>query len=58
MDAFFLKCIFQCLKNSHRCVDEVGFLQVKVVRANDLPATDLNSNFTKLWLMLVRMRVS
>lgn len=31
-------------------MDEVGFLQVKVIRANDLPATDLNSNFTKLWL--------
>ncbi|TNN00916.1 hypothetical protein fugu_012162 [Takifugu bimaculatus] len=30
------------LKNSHRCVHEVGFLQVKVIRANDLPATDLN----------------
>lgn len=31
-------------------MDEVGFLQVKVIRANDLPATDLNSNFTKLYL--------
>ncbi|XP_041651749.1 multiple C2 and transmembrane domain-containing protein 2 [Cheilinus undulatus] len=30
------------LKNSHRSVREVGLLQVKVVRANDLPATDLN----------------
>ncbi|XP_074489122.1 multiple C2 and transmembrane domain-containing protein 2 isoform X2 [Sebastes fasciatus] len=30
------------LKNSHKCVGEVGFLQVKVVKANDLPATDLN----------------
>ncbi|XP_029698036.1 multiple C2 and transmembrane domain-containing protein 2 isoform X2 [Takifugu rubripes] len=30
------------LKNSHRCVHEVGFLQVKVIRANDLPAMDLN----------------
>lgn len=25
-------------------MDEVGFLQVKVIRANDLPATDLNGN--------------
>uniref|UniRef100_H3DPI3 Multiple C2 domains, transmembrane 2a n=1 Tax=Tetraodon nigroviridis TaxID=99883 RepID=H3DPI3_TETNG len=31
-----------CLKNFHRCMDEVGFLQIKVIRANDLPATDLN----------------
>ncbi|XP_073328262.1 multiple C2 and transmembrane domain-containing protein 2 [Pagrus major] len=31
-----------CLKNSHKCMDEVGFLQVKVIRANDLHATDLN----------------
>ncbi|XP_033997476.1 multiple C2 and transmembrane domain-containing protein 2 isoform X1 [Trematomus bernacchii] len=30
------------LKNTHKCVGEVGFLQVKVVKANDLPATDLN----------------
>lgn len=30
------------LKNSHKCVGEVGFLQVKVLKANDLPATDLN----------------
>ncbi|KAK1888400.1 Multiple C2 and transmembrane domain containing protein 2 [Dissostichus eleginoides] len=30
------------LKNTHKCVREVGFLQVKVVKANDLPATDLN----------------
>ncbi|XP_074534153.1 multiple C2 and transmembrane domain-containing protein 2 isoform X2 [Halichoeres trimaculatus] len=30
------------LKNSHKQVGEVGFLQVKVIRANDLPATDLN----------------
>ncbi|XP_032379777.1 multiple C2 and transmembrane domain-containing protein 2 [Etheostoma spectabile] len=30
------------LKNSHKCVGEVGLLQVKVVKANDLPATDLN----------------
>ncbi|XP_077954030.1 multiple C2 and transmembrane domain-containing protein 2-like isoform X2 [Gasterosteus aculeatus] len=30
------------LKNSHKCVGEVGFLQVKVVKANDIPATDLN----------------
>ncbi|XP_018519895.1 multiple C2 and transmembrane domain-containing protein 2 isoform X1 [Lates calcarifer] len=30
------------LKNSHKCVGEVGFLQVKVIKANDLPPTDLN----------------
>ncbi|KAK2842232.1 hypothetical protein Q5P01_012432 [Channa striata] len=30
------------LRNSHRCVGEVGFLQVKVIKANDLPTTDLN----------------
>ncbi|XP_041795588.1 multiple C2 and transmembrane domain-containing protein 2 isoform X3 [Chelmon rostratus] len=30
------------LKNSHKCMGEVGFLQVKVIKANDLPATDLN----------------
>ncbi|XP_068579748.1 multiple C2 and transmembrane domain-containing protein 2-like isoform X2 [Cebidichthys violaceus] len=30
------------LKNSHKCVGEVGFLQIKVVKANDLLATDLN----------------
>ncbi|KAM8891283.1 multiple C2 and transmembrane domain-containing protein 2 isoform 2-T3 [Spinachia spinachia] len=30
------------LKNSHKCVGEVGFLQVKVVKANDIPASDLN----------------
>ncbi|XP_034089486.1 multiple C2 and transmembrane domain-containing protein 2 isoform X3 [Gymnodraco acuticeps] len=30
------------LKNTHKCVGEVGFLQVKVIKANDLPATDLN----------------
>lgn len=47
---FFFSFMFQSLKNSHRRMDEVGFLQVKVIRANDLPATDLNSNFTKLWL--------
>uniref|UniRef100_A0A8C6WW79 Multiple C2 domains, transmembrane 2a n=1 Tax=Neogobius melanostomus TaxID=47308 RepID=A0A8C6WW79_9GOBI len=29
-------------KNSHKCVEEVGFLQVKVVRANDLSSSDLN----------------
>lgn len=39
--------LYQSLKNSHRCADEVGFLQVKVIRANDLPATDLNGNFTQ-----------
>uniref|UniRef100_A0A8D3CSU7 Multiple C2 domains, transmembrane 2a n=1 Tax=Scophthalmus maximus TaxID=52904 RepID=A0A8D3CSU7_SCOMX len=30
------------LKNSHKCGGEVGFLQVKVIKANDLPPTDLN----------------
>ncbi|XP_068458844.1 multiple C2 and transmembrane domain-containing protein 2 [Clinocottus analis] len=30
------------LKNTHKSMREVGFLQVKVVKANDLPATDLN----------------
>nr|XP_020466859.1 multiple C2 and transmembrane domain-containing protein 2-like isoform X2 [Monopterus albus] len=30
------------LKNSYNCAGEVGFLQVKVIRANDLPTTDLN----------------
>ncbi|XP_039665571.1 multiple C2 and transmembrane domain-containing protein 2 isoform X3 [Perca fluviatilis] len=30
------------LKNSHKCGGEVGLLQVKIVKANDLPATDLN----------------
>lgn len=25
-------------------MEEVGFLQVKVIKANDLPAADLNSN--------------
>lgn len=34
---------FQSLRNSHKCVGEVGFLQVKVIKANDLP-TDLNGN--------------
>uniref|UniRef100_A0AAV2KRW1 C2 domain-containing protein n=1 Tax=Knipowitschia caucasica TaxID=637954 RepID=A0AAV2KRW1_KNICA len=30
------------LKNTHQCMAEVGYLQVKVVRANDLASTDLN----------------
>ncbi|XP_056138461.1 multiple C2 and transmembrane domain-containing protein 2 [Lampris incognitus] len=30
------------LKNSHKCVREIGFLQVKVIKAADLPAADLN----------------
>lgn len=30
------------LKNSHKCLQDVGFLQVSVLRANDLPATDIN----------------
>lgn len=28
-------------------MNEVGFLQVKVIKANDLPATDLNSNVSQ-----------
>ncbi|XP_042352093.1 multiple C2 and transmembrane domain-containing protein 2 isoform X2 [Plectropomus leopardus] len=36
------------LKNSHKCVGEVGFLQVKIVKANDLPATDLNGKSNPL----------
>ncbi|XP_013858988.1 multiple C2 and transmembrane domain-containing protein 2 [Austrofundulus limnaeus] len=30
------------LRNSHKCLREVGFLQVSVLKANDLPATDIN----------------
>ncbi|XP_058501917.1 multiple C2 and transmembrane domain-containing protein 2 isoform X2 [Solea solea] len=30
------------LKNSHKCMGEVGFLQIKVIKATDLPTTDLN----------------
>ncbi|XP_029952381.1 multiple C2 and transmembrane domain-containing protein 2 [Salarias fasciatus] len=30
------------LKNSYKCMRDVGFLQVNVIKANDLPATDLN----------------
>ncbi|XP_037834238.1 multiple C2 and transmembrane domain-containing protein 2 isoform X2 [Kryptolebias marmoratus] len=30
------------LRNSYKCLREVGFLQVSVLRANDLPATDIN----------------
>ncbi|XP_070828090.1 multiple C2 and transmembrane domain-containing protein 2 isoform X2 [Chaetodon trifascialis] len=36
------------LKNSHKCMGEVGFLQVKVIKANDLPATDLNGKSNPL----------
>uniref|UniRef100_A0A3B4XVK6 Multiple C2 and transmembrane domain containing 2 n=1 Tax=Seriola lalandi dorsalis TaxID=1841481 RepID=A0A3B4XVK6_SERLL len=36
------------LKNSHKCVGEVGFLQVKVIKANDLPPTDLNGKSNPL----------
>lgn len=39
-------CVFQSLKNSHQHVQEVGFLQVKVIKANELPAADLNSNLS------------
>lgn len=42
--AFETHCVFQSLKNSHQDMEEVGFLQVKVIKANDLPAADLNSN--------------
>ncbi|KAM9375909.1 multiple C2 and transmembrane domain-containing protein 2 [Pholidichthys leucotaenia] len=31
-----------CLKNSYKCVGDVGFLQVSVMKANDLPASDIN----------------
>nr|XP_046250607.1 multiple C2 and transmembrane domain-containing protein 2 isoform X2 [Scatophagus argus] len=37
-----------CLRNSHKCMGEVGFLQVKVIRANDLPAADLNGKSNTL----------
>ncbi|KAM9816149.1 multiple C2 and transmembrane domain-containing protein 2-like isoform 1-T2 [Syngnathus typhle] len=30
------------LRNSYKCKGEIGFLQVKVLKANDLPATDIN----------------
>ncbi|XP_062246630.1 multiple C2 and transmembrane domain-containing protein 2 isoform X2 [Platichthys flesus] len=36
------------LKNSYKCVGEVGFLQVKVIKANDLPPTDLNGKSNPL----------
>ncbi|XP_040894047.1 multiple C2 and transmembrane domain-containing protein 2 isoform X2 [Toxotes jaculatrix] len=36
------------LKNSHKCVGEVGFLQVKVIKGNDLSATDLNGKSNPL----------
>ncbi|XP_022065728.2 multiple C2 and transmembrane domain-containing protein 2 isoform X1 [Acanthochromis polyacanthus] len=36
------------LQNSHKCVGEVGFLQVNVMKANDLPATDLNGKSNPL----------
>lgn len=36
------------LKNTHRQIGEVGFLQVKVIRANDLPATELNGKSNPL----------
>ncbi|TKS73404.1 Multiple C2 and transmembrane domain-containing protein 2 [Collichthys lucidus] len=44
------------LKNSHKSMGEIGFLQVKVIKANDLPATDLNGNlqqFTSLCFVLM-----
>uniref|UniRef100_A0A3Q3LHZ6 Multiple C2 domains, transmembrane 2a n=1 Tax=Mastacembelus armatus TaxID=205130 RepID=A0A3Q3LHZ6_9TELE len=39
------------LKNSHKCVGEVGFLQVKVIKANDLPTTDLNGKSNPLCVL-------
>uniref|UniRef100_A0A3B5B0R5 Multiple C2 and transmembrane domain-containing protein 2-like n=1 Tax=Stegastes partitus TaxID=144197 RepID=A0A3B5B0R5_9TELE len=36
------------LRNSHKCVGDVGFLQVNVMKANDLPATDLNGKSNPL----------
>ncbi|XP_072241231.1 multiple C2 and transmembrane domain-containing protein 2 [Leuresthes tenuis] len=30
------------LRNSHKCLGEIGLLQVNVIKANDLPASDLN----------------
>ncbi|XP_041853703.1 multiple C2 and transmembrane domain-containing protein 2 isoform X2 [Melanotaenia boesemani] len=36
------------LRNSHRSLRDVGFLQVNVIRANDLPATDLNGKSNPL----------
>ncbi|KAG8012627.1 Multiple C2 and transmembrane domain-containing protein 2 [Nibea albiflora] len=36
------------LKNSHKSMGEIGFLQVKVIKANDLPATDLNGKTNPL----------
>lgn len=36
------------LKNTHKCVGDIGFLQVNVMKANDLPATDLNGKSNPL----------
>ncbi|XP_019118533.2 multiple C2 and transmembrane domain-containing protein 2 isoform X1 [Larimichthys crocea] len=36
------------LKNSHKSMGEIGFLQVKVIKANDLPATDINGKSNPL----------
>ncbi|XP_028286013.1 multiple C2 and transmembrane domain-containing protein 2 isoform X2 [Parambassis ranga] len=36
------------LKSTHKCVGDVGFLQVNVLKANDLPATDLNGKSNPL----------
>lgn len=36
------------LKNSHHDMEEVGFLQVKVIKANDLPAADHNKKSNPL----------
>ncbi|KAF6738170.1 Multiple C2 and transmembrane domain-containing protein 2 [Oryzias melastigma] len=36
------------LRNCHKCVGEVGFLQVNIIRANDLPSTDINGRTNPL----------
>lgn len=36
------------LKNSHNCMRDIGILQVGVIRANDLPATDINGKSNAL----------
>uniref|UniRef100_A0A3Q0SZW0 Multiple C2 domains, transmembrane 2a n=1 Tax=Amphilophus citrinellus TaxID=61819 RepID=A0A3Q0SZW0_AMPCI len=36
------------LKNSHNCMRDIGLLQVSVIKANDLPTTDLNGKSNPL----------
>uniref|UniRef100_A0A8C7ZGE2 Multiple C2 domains, transmembrane 2a n=1 Tax=Oryzias sinensis TaxID=183150 RepID=A0A8C7ZGE2_9TELE len=36
------------LRNCHHCVGEVGFLQVNIIRANELPSTDINGKTNPL----------